>query len=123
MLLTFPPPAEKDPAAAAVVAELNAKKLDPTGYVLYSYATLQVWAEAATKAGSTKPAVVAKELKSGGPVAFGSRPDRVRFQRRRGKRRLRRLQIPRWQLQRLRFEAVKIFLNQNKKPRSNPGLF
>ncbi len=83
-LLTFPPPAEKDPAAAAVVAELTAKKLDPTGYVLYSYATIQVWAEAAKKAGSTNPAVVAKELKSGGPwpsvlgpIAFDSKGDVV----------------------------------------------
>ena len=67
MLMTFPPPAEKGSAAAAAVAELKAKNEDPTGYVLYSYATIQVWAEAAAKAKSTKPALVAKELKSGGP--------------------------------------------------------
>ncbi len=66
-LLTFSPPAEKDPAAAKVVAELTAKHLDPTGYVLYSYAAVQVWAEAARKAKSTKPMRVARELKSGGP--------------------------------------------------------
>ncbi len=68
-LLTFPPPAEKEPSAKKVVAELTAKNLDPTGYVLYSYATIQVWAEAAKKIKSTKPALVAKELKSGGPWA------------------------------------------------------
>ncbi len=68
-LLTFPPPAEKEPSAAKVVAELTAKKLDPTGYVLYSYATIQVWAEAAKKIKSTKPALIAKELKAGGPWA------------------------------------------------------
>ena len=68
-LLTFPPPAEKSSAAAAVVAELKAKNEDPTGYVLYSYATVQVWAEAAKKAKSTKPFLVAKELKKGGPWA------------------------------------------------------
>ncbi|WP_297368193.1 ABC transporter substrate-binding protein [Acidocella sp.] len=67
MLMTFPPPAEKDPAAAKVVAELKAANQDPTGYVLYSYATIQVWAEAATKAGTTDPTKVAAELKSGGP--------------------------------------------------------
>jgi branched-chain amino acid transport system substrate-binding protein len=66
-LLTFPPPAEKEPSAAKVVAELTAAKEDPTGYVLYSYATIQVWAEAAKKAHSTKPAVVARELKAHGP--------------------------------------------------------
>ena len=67
MLMTFPPPAEKGSDAAKAVAELTAQKEDPTGYVLYSYATIQVWAEAAEKAHSTQPAVVAKELKAGGP--------------------------------------------------------
>jgi branched-chain amino acid transport system substrate-binding protein len=66
-LLTFPPPAEKEAAAAKVVAELTAAKQDPTGYVLYSYATIQVWAEAAKKAHSTSPVLVAAELKRGGP--------------------------------------------------------
>jgi branched-chain amino acid transport system substrate-binding protein len=66
-LLTFPPPAEKDPHAAKVVAELTAAKKDPTGYVLYSYATIQAWAEAAQKAGTTDGAKVAAELKAGGP--------------------------------------------------------
>ncbi len=67
MLFTFPPPAEKSPSAAAVVKELSAKGQNPGGYVLYSYATIQVWAEAAKKAHSIKPLVVAKELKAGGP--------------------------------------------------------
>jgi branched-chain amino acid transport system substrate-binding protein len=66
-LLTFPPPAEKASTAAKAVAELTAQKLDPTGYVLYSYATIQVWAEAAAKAGTTDGAKVGAELKSGGP--------------------------------------------------------
>ena len=84
MLMTFPPPAEKDPAAAKVVAELAALKEDPTGYVLYSYATVQVWAEAAEKAGTTDPTKVAAELKSGGPwntvlgpITFDSKGDVV----------------------------------------------
>ncbi len=67
VLLTFPPPAEKASTAAKAVAELTAQKLDPTGYVLYSYATIQVWAEAAAKAGTTDGAKVGAELKSGGP--------------------------------------------------------
>jgi branched-chain amino acid transport system substrate-binding protein len=66
-LLTFPPPAEQDPAAAKAVAELKAKGEDPTGYVLFSYATIQVWAEAAKKAHSTNAAKVAAELKKDGP--------------------------------------------------------
>ena len=84
MLMTFPPPAEKDPAAAKVVAELAALKEDPSGYVLYSYATVQSWAEAAEKAGTTDPTKVAAELKSGGPwntvlgpLSFDSKGDVV----------------------------------------------
>jgi len=83
-LLTFPPPAEKGSAAAKVVAELKAKNLDPTGYVLYSYATIQVWAEAAKRIKSTKPSLVAKELKAHsawpsvlGPISFDSKGDVV----------------------------------------------
>jgi branched-chain amino acid transport system substrate-binding protein len=83
-LLTFPPPAEKDPNAAKVVAELKAAGKDPTGYVLYSYATIQVWAEAAEKAGTTDGTKVAAELKSGGPwpsvlgpIKFDSKGDVV----------------------------------------------
>jgi branched-chain amino acid transport system substrate-binding protein len=66
-LLTFPPPAETEPSAAKVVAELTAAKQDPTGYVLYSYATIQIWAEAAKKAHSISPVLVAKALKRDGP--------------------------------------------------------
>ncbi len=84
MLMTFPPPAEKGSAAASAVKELTAKNEDPTGYVLYSYATIQVWAEAAKKAHSTKPSLVAKELKAGGPwpsvlgpIKFDSKGDVV----------------------------------------------
>jgi branched-chain amino acid transport system substrate-binding protein len=84
MLMTFPPPAEKEPSAAAAVAELTAAKQDPSGYVLYSYATIQVWAEAAEKIKSVKPALVAKELKAGGPwpsvlgpISFDSKGDVV----------------------------------------------
>jgi branched-chain amino acid transport system substrate-binding protein len=83
-LMTFPPPAEKDAAAAKVVAELAALKEDPSGYVLYSYATIQIWAEAATKAGSTDPDKVSAELKAGGPwpsvlgpVSFDAKGDVV----------------------------------------------
>ena len=83
-LLTFPPPAEKASTAASAVAELTAMKEDPTGYVLYSYATIQVWAEAANKAGTTDGGKVAAELKAGGPwpsvlgpVSFDAKGDVV----------------------------------------------
>jgi branched-chain amino acid transport system substrate-binding protein len=67
MLMTFPPPAEKEPSAAKAVAELTAAKEDPTGYVLYSYATIQIWSEAVAKAHSTQPILVAQTLKADGP--------------------------------------------------------
>jgi len=67
LLITFPPPAEKGSAAAGVVKEITAKNLDPSGYVLYSYAAIQVWAEAAAKAHTTSPILVAAELKKDGP--------------------------------------------------------
>jgi branched-chain amino acid transport system substrate-binding protein len=66
-LMTFPSDPRKRPTAAAVVKEFTDKKIDPEGYVLYSYAAIQIWAEAATKAKTTDPKKVAAELKSGGP--------------------------------------------------------
>ncbi len=65
------------------MAELTAAKEDPTGYVLYSYATIQVWA-AAAKAGATAPATVASTLKQDGswpsvlgPISFNAKGDVV----------------------------------------------
>ena len=66
-LMTFGPDPRKRPVAAAVVKEFKDKGLDPEGYVLYSYAAVQAWAEAATKAGTTDPRKVAAALKSSGP--------------------------------------------------------
>jgi branched-chain amino acid transport system substrate-binding protein len=64
---TFPPDPRNRPEAADVVKEFAAKNYNPEGYTLYTYAALQVWAEAATKAKTTDPHKVADELKSGGP--------------------------------------------------------
>jgi len=66
-LMTFPADPRLRPAAAAVVKEFRDKGIDPEGYVLYTYAAIQAWAEAATKAGTTDPRKVAAMLKSGGP--------------------------------------------------------
>ncbi len=66
-LMTFPSDPRRRPTAAAVVKEFQAKNIDPEGYVLYSYAAIQVWAAAATKAGTTDPKKVAATLKSSGP--------------------------------------------------------
>jgi branched-chain amino acid transport system substrate-binding protein len=66
-LMTFSPDPQKNAAAAKVVKEFKDHKIDPEGYVLYTYAVIQIWAEAAKKANSIDPKKVAAILKSGGP--------------------------------------------------------
>lgn len=66
-LMTFPSDPRVRPTAAAVVKEFRDKGIDPEGYVLYTYAAIQIWAEAADKAGTTDPHKVAAELKAAGP--------------------------------------------------------
>ncbi|NRC56827.1 branched-chain amino acid ABC transporter substrate-binding protein [Mesorhizobium sediminum] len=52
-LMTFSPDPRKNPDAAPLVEKFRAKGVEPEGYVLYTYAAVQAWAEAATTAGST----------------------------------------------------------------------
>ena len=66
-MMTFAPDVAKRPSAAAVVAEFNSQHVDPEGYTLYTYAAVQIWAEAAKKAGTADPQKVAAELKADGP--------------------------------------------------------
>ncbi len=67
LMFTFGADPRDRPTAAAVVKEFKDKGENPEGYVLYSYAAMQAWAEAANKAGSTDPAKVAATLKKDGP--------------------------------------------------------
>jgi branched-chain amino acid transport system substrate-binding protein len=67
VMMTFASDPRKRPDAAAVVDEFKKQKIEPEGYVLYTYAAIQIWAEAATKAGTTDPKKVADEMKKGGP--------------------------------------------------------
>jgi branched-chain amino acid transport system substrate-binding protein len=82
-LMTFAPDPRKNPAAAAVVKEFQDKKIDPEGYVLYTYAAVQVWAAAAEKAKSTDFAKVTAVLKDTtfdtvlGPIKFDAKGDVV----------------------------------------------
>jgi branched-chain amino acid transport system substrate-binding protein len=46
-LMTFSPDPRKNPAAKDIVAKFRAKKIEPEGYVLYTYAAIQAWAQAA----------------------------------------------------------------------------
>jgi len=64
-LMTFPPDPRKNPAAVETVKRLRAKGVEPEGYVLYSYAAVQVWKQAVEKAGSLDSAKVIAALQSG----------------------------------------------------------
>ncbi|MGC1358500.1 MAG: branched-chain amino acid ABC transporter substrate-binding protein [Xanthobacteraceae bacterium] len=81
VLFTFPPDPRKRPTAVAVVKEFKDKGIDPEGYVLYTYAAFQVWAQAAGKAGTTDPQKVAAAMHAGtwdtvlGPIAFDKKGD------------------------------------------------
>ena len=61
-LMTFSPDPRKNPGVADLVAKFRAKGIEPEGYVLYTYAAIQAWAEAATDAKSFKEADVIKSL-------------------------------------------------------------
>ncbi|MGI9423240.1 MAG: branched-chain amino acid ABC transporter substrate-binding protein [Hyphomicrobiaceae bacterium] len=49
-LMTFSPDPRKSPAAKDIVAKFRAKNIEPEGYVLYTYAAIQAWAQAASSA-------------------------------------------------------------------------
>jgi len=66
-IMTFSPDPRKNAGAAKVVKEFADQKIDPEGYVLYTYAVIQIWAEAAKKVGTTDPKKVAATLKASGP--------------------------------------------------------
>ena len=64
-LFTFGPDPRKKPTAAAIVDKFKAKNIDPEGYTLYTYAAMQIWSQAATKAGTTDPKKVIDTIKAG----------------------------------------------------------
>jgi len=66
-LMTFAPDPRKNPASKELVERFRKEGFEPEAYTLYSYAAIQVMAEAAAKAKSLDPQTVAKEIKSGGP--------------------------------------------------------
>jgi branched-chain amino acid transport system substrate-binding protein len=81
VLITFPPDPRKRPTAATVVKEFKEKGIDPEGYVLYTYAAFQVWAQAVAKAGTTDPQKVAATIRAGtwntvlGPISYDKKGD------------------------------------------------
>ena len=66
-LMTFSSDPRKRPTAAEVVARFRARNVDPEGYVLYTYAAIQIFADAAKKANTTDPRRLAAVLKAQGP--------------------------------------------------------
>ncbi len=63
-LMTFTPEPRAIPQAQGVVAEFKQAGYDPEGYTLFTYAAMQVFAEAAKKAGSTKLDALSKVMHS-----------------------------------------------------------
>ncbi|MCZ6860083.1 MAG: branched-chain amino acid ABC transporter substrate-binding protein [Alphaproteobacteria bacterium] len=64
-LMTFQPDPRKKAQAKAVVARFLKDKYDPEGYTLYTYAAIQVWAEATKRAKSLKMKALSKVLRGG----------------------------------------------------------
>ncbi len=63
-LMTFSPDPRKSPAAKDLVAKFRANKIEPEGYVLYTYAAIQAWAQAVTAAKTTAADKVIPKLNS-----------------------------------------------------------
>jgi len=80
-LVTFPPDPRRSPDAADVVHEFRARGVEPEGYVLNSYAAVQIWSEAVVAAGSTAFNDVVQALSRGrfksvlGEVSFDEKGD------------------------------------------------
>jgi len=76
VLFTYPPDPRTSLAAAEVVATMLAAGVEPTLFSLHAYAAVQIWAAAATGAGTTNLAPVARAITGGtfetvlGPVTF-----------------------------------------------------
>ncbi|MDB5316062.1 MAG: branched chain amino acid transporter substrate-binding protein [Rhodospirillales bacterium] len=66
-LMTFASDPRRRPTATQVVARFRARNVDPEGYVLYTYAAVQIFAAAATRANGVDPRALASLFKSGGP--------------------------------------------------------
>ena len=81
VMFTFSPDARKNPDAAPVVEKFRAAKTEPEGYVLYAYAAMQLFQQAATAAKSTKYADLEKAMRGGtfktviGDLSFDAKGD------------------------------------------------
>ncbi|MDQ0471572.1 branched-chain amino acid ABC transporter substrate-binding protein [Labrys wisconsinensis] len=82
--MSFGADARKNPAAADAVKAFQAKGFNPEGYTLYSYAAVQIMAQAAEEAKSTDAQKIAAVMHSGkvfktvlGDIAYDKKGDRT----------------------------------------------
>ena len=81
VLFTFSPDPRKNPGAADVVKRFRDAKVEPEGYVMYAYAAMQLFAQAAEQAKSVKYADLEKALRGGsfdtviGKLSFDAKGD------------------------------------------------
>jgi branched-chain amino acid transport system substrate-binding protein len=66
-LMTFSPDPRKNPNAKDAVAKFKAKNFEPEAYTLYSYAAVQIMAEAAKQAGAVDGKKMSDAMKQGKP--------------------------------------------------------
>jgi branched-chain amino acid transport system substrate-binding protein len=83
-LMTFGPDPTKKPEAAAVVKKLEARKINPESYTLYSYAAVQILKQAIETAKTTDSKKVAEVMHSGkvfdtviGNISYDAKGDRT----------------------------------------------
>lgn len=81
-LFVFPADPQSRPEAKETVEKIKAGGFVPEGFTLFSYATIQAFAQGIERAGSDDPAAVAAALKDGnpidtviGPIAFDEKGD------------------------------------------------
>lgn len=78
---TFAPDPRKNPAAEGVVKKFRDAKVEPEGYVMYAYAAMQLFADAATQSKSAKMSDVQKTMAKGsfdtviGKLSFDAKGD------------------------------------------------
>jgi branched-chain amino acid transport system substrate-binding protein len=81
MLMTFDADPRKIPGNKAIVDKFKSQGFEPEGYTLYTYAAVQIYAQAVERAKSTKFADVEKQLRSGkfqtvlGELSFDAKGD------------------------------------------------
>ena len=66
-LMTFPPDPRKRPEAAEIVKKFEAAGFNPEAYTLYSYAAMQIMAQAITAAGAADAPKAAEQMYDKGP--------------------------------------------------------